>query len=263
MNDQFLERMDQELTGWSDPPARLRQALEGGEFQLYIQPIIDLEKKRFVMAEVLIRLREEEALMLPPGDFLPVFEEHRMMPDLDRWVIGEIARRLSRSAPVGFREFSINLSGQTLADPGMPGFVGKLLSELGVPARALCFEITESDVLSDLSTAAGFAAAVRRFGCEVALGGFGRRSTSFAPLKTLQVDYIKVDGAVTRNILRSELAVRKMQAIVRVAEAIKVGVIAEFVEEAEVLAKLRALRVGYAQGFGIARPAPIDAERAR
>lgn len=80
---------------------------------------------------------------------------------------------------------------------------------------------------------------------------------SFAPLKALQVDFLKVDGAITRNLLRGEVALRKMQAIVRVGEAIGFGVIAEFVEDAEIVERLRALGVGYAQGFGIARPAPL------
>ncbi len=255
--DRFLEQMGRELAGWSDPVARLRQALDQDELELYIQPIVSLAERRFVMAEVLVRLREEEALMLPPGEFLPVFEQYGMMPELDRWVIARIVRRLAHRPPGGFRRLSINVSGQTLADAAAPDFISRTLADSGVTSEALCFEIDESDALSDLETAARFAASVRRLGCKVALDGFGRRAASFAPLKTLQVDYLKVDGSITRNLLRGEVAMRKMQTILRVAETVGIGVIAEFVEEQDILAQLRVLGVPYAQGFGIARPAPI------
>lgn len=255
--NRFLEQMDQELAGWTDPATRLRRALEQNELELYLQPIVGLVEMQYVMAEVLVRLREEEAMMLPPGEFLPVFEEFGMMPDLDRWVIGRVAHGLARNALGGFRHLSINVSGQTLADEEMPPFVARTLEDFRVPGEALCFEIDESDVQSRLDPAAVFAARVRRLGCKVAIDGFGRRAASFAPLKRLHADYIKVDGSITRNLLRSETAVRKMQTIVRVGDAIGVGVIAEFVEETEILARLRALGVRYAQGFGIARPAPV------
>lgn len=256
--ERFLVEMGNELAGWDDPAARLKQALERDEFELYLQPIAALAEKRFVMAEVLVRLREEEALMLPPGDFLPVFEEHRMMPALDRWVISRTARRLADRPPRGFRHLSINVSGQSLADEAMPEFISRLLAQTAITADSLCFEIDETDVLVRLEHAAAFSAKVRRFGCRTAIDGFGRRSASFSPLKKLQVDYIKVDGSITRSLARSEAAVRRMQTIVRVGETIRTGVIAECVEDQDVLARLRGLRVGYAQGFGIARPAPMS-----
>ena len=257
--ERFLEEMGRELAGWADPAARLAQALERDEFELYLQPIVSLAERNFVMAEVLIRLREEEALMLPPGEFLPVFEQLGMMPALDRWVIARVAQRLGRRAPGGFRRLNINVAGQTLGDADFPVFLARTLADSGVAPEALCFEIDESDVLAQRDAAAGFAARVRRLGCKAAIDGFGRRAVSFAPLKTLHVDYLKVDGSITRNVARNEVALRRMQTIVRVGETIGIGVIAEFVEEPSVLARLQALGVGYAQGFGIARPAPMGA----
>ena len=98
--DQFLEKMSHELAGWSDPLARLREALERDELQLYCQPILSLGPKGgFTMAEVLVRLREEEAAMLPPGEFLPVFEHYGMMPELDRWIASEIAAKGNKNNP--------------------------------------------------------------------------------------------------------------------------------------------------------------------
>ena len=256
--DQFLDQMSRELIGWSDPLARLRQALDRDELQLYCQPILSLRPPGgFVMAEVLVRLREEEALMLPPGEFLPVFEHYGMMPELDRWVVSHVLRWLAGARPGGFRSFSINISVQTLSDLEFPGFVAAELRNLRLPPAALTFEIEESSVMARTGSAVEFAAAVKGEGCKVAIDGFGQRSVSFAPLKTLRVDFIKVDGSIVRNLLRSSVAEHKLKAVVRVGEIIGVGVIAECVEETDIFARLRALNVGYAQGFGIARPAPI------
>ena len=257
--DQFLDQMSQELAGWSDPFARLRQALDRDELQLYCQPILSLRPPGgFVMAEVLVRLREEEALMLPPGDFLPVFEHFGMMPELDRWVVSHVLRWLAGARPGGFRSFSVNISVQTIGDPEFPGFVAAELRSVRIPPAALTFEIEESSVLARVESASQFAAAVKGIGCKVAIDGFGQRSVSFAPLKSLRVDFVKVDGSIVRNLLRSSVAQQKLKAVVRVGDTIGVGVIAECVEENDILARLRALNVGYAQGFGIVRPAPID-----
>lgn len=257
-DDLFLEQMNHELAGWDDPLARLRQALAQDELQLYCQPILSLRPpSTFIMAEVLVRLREEEALLLPPGDFLPVFEHYKMMADLDRWVVSNVLRWLSNSPPGGFRCFSVNVSGQTLEDLEFPKFVATELLAMRVPPQALAFEVDEKDVLARPAAAAAFAQSVKRSGCAVLIDGFGHRSVSFAPLKTLRVDFVKVDGSIIRNVLRSEVARQKLKAVVRVGETIGVGVIAECVEDADVLAQLRAMQVGFAQGFGIARPAPI------
>jgi EAL domain-containing protein (putative c-di-GMP-specific phosphodiesterase class I) len=256
--DQFLDQMSRELTGWSDPFARLRQALDRDELQLYCQPILSLRAPGgFVMAEVLVRLREEEARMLPPGDFLPVFEHYGMMPELDRWVVSHVVRCVADAQPGGFRSLSINISVQTIGDPEFPGFVAAELRGMKVPPAALTFEIEESSVLARTESASQFAAALKSEGCKVAIDGFGQRSVSFTPLKTLRVDFVKVDGSIVRNLLRSSVAEHKLKAVVRVGETIGVGVIAECVEETDILARLKALNVGYAQGFGIARPAPI------
>src|SRR5438132_9661480 len=111
MDDPFLQRMDSELAGWTDPVRRLRDAIENDEFELYCQPILQFAgEERYPMAEVLVRLREEERALLPPGEFLPVFEHYRMMPQLDRWVVRHTIKRLAAGARV--QRFTVNLSGQ-------------------------------------------------------------------------------------------------------------------------------------------------------
>lgn len=257
--DRFLEQMNRELAGWSDPVPRLRQALEQDELQLYCQPILLLRPPGgFPMAEVLVRLREEEELMLPPGDFLPVFEHYKMMVELDRWVLRSVLRWLAKSPAGGIRRLSINVSAQTLEEGKFPRFIAAELLAARVPPQALTFEVDESDTLTRLDAAARFALAVKKSGCRVTIDGFGRRSVSFMALKKMRADFVKVDGAIVRALLRSEVARQKLKAVVRVGETIGVEVVAECVEQADILAKLRELRVGFAQGFGIARPAPID-----
>jgi EAL domain-containing protein (putative c-di-GMP-specific phosphodiesterase class I) len=261
VDDKFLERMDHELAGWSDPATRLRQALEKDEFTLYCQPIAALAAKsggaeRFPMAEVLVRMREEERALLPPGEFLPVFEHYGMMPQLDRWVLRHVVQHLAARPRVG--RLTINVSGQTLQDADFPRFAAGELRAARVAPSAVLFEIDESDVLARLESAVRFAAAVKAYGGGLLIDGFCRRSVSFAPLKSLRVDFLKVDGGVIRKLLSSAAAQAKLKAVVRVAEALQAGVVAECVEEQDVLVRLKALDVGYAQGFGVHQPQPLE-----
>jgi len=256
---EILDAMEREFSGWGDPAARLRQALAQDELTLYLQPIVALADMRMEWAELLVRLREEESLLLPPGEFLPVFEHFGMMAALDRWVLERGLGLLARGRLAGFRRASVNVSTQALLDESFPADVGRLLGGLGVPADAVIFEIDEGDLLVRLEAVAYAATRLRRLGCRIAIDGFGRRAVSFAPLKAVQVDFLKVDGSITRNLLRSEVALRKLQAILRVGQALGLAAVAEYVEEAEIVARLRALGVPYAQGFGLARPFPAEA----
>jgi EAL domain-containing protein (putative c-di-GMP-specific phosphodiesterase class I) len=255
---QFLDEVDQQLAGWADPIARLREALSQNELVLYCQAVLDIRgAPSFPMGEVLVRLREEEAALLPPGDFFPVFEHYRMLPDLDRWVVNHVVTRLAQGSRIP--RLIVNVSSQSLEDPGFAKFVANALGASAVPAASLIFEIDESDLLQRIEHAARFAAAVRAIGCAVSIDGFGARAVSFAPLKVLRADFLKVDGSIVRNVLRSSVALAKLQAIVRVGETIGLGVVAEFVEDQDVLTRLKALGVRYAQGFGIHEPRPLDA----
>jgi EAL domain-containing protein (putative c-di-GMP-specific phosphodiesterase class I) len=257
MDDKFFARMDSELTGWPDPVARLQQAIEKDEFTLYCQPILALGAGGgYPMGEVLIRLREEESALLPPGDFLPVFEHYRMMPRLDRWVVRNALKRLAAGSRIP--RLTVNVSGQALADGEFPAYVAAQLEAQKVAAGSLLFEIDESDALEHHEAAAAFAAAIRKLGCKVLVDGFGRRAVSFSVLKGISADFVKVDGSITRKVLANETARNKMNAVLRVSEAIGFGVVAECVEDQDVLTRLKALNVGFAQGFGIYQPHPIE-----
>ncbi|MBV8030026.1 MAG: EAL domain-containing protein [Betaproteobacteria bacterium] len=249
---------DPDLSGFGEnAAARLKEALEKDEFTLYCQPIAALDgPERFPLGEVLVRMREEEKAMLPPGEFLPVFEHFRMMPQLDRWVVRHLARRLAKGSRIPC--FTMNVSTQTLADAQFPPFVREELKAAGVAVDSLVFEIDEPDVLQNADLVARFVAAMKVVGAGVLIDGFGHKSVSFTPLRTVGAHFVKVDGSIVRKILTSELARTKLDAILRVAKSINLGVIAECVEEQEIFVRLKTLGVGYAQGFGIVQPQPID-----
>jgi EAL domain-containing protein (putative c-di-GMP-specific phosphodiesterase class I) len=256
---QFLETMDGQLAGWEHPAARLREALDYDHFRLFAQQVVALQPENaaqggIAMAEVLVRLREEEARMLPPGDFLPAFEHYRMMAELDRWVLRYALRHLEQGAG----KLSVNVSAQTIEEPGFAPFVAIQLRLASLDPGSLVIEIDESDVIDRRAAAERFAAEMKGIGCRLLIDGFARRSVSFEPLKALRVDYVKVDGTIVRNILRSPSAAAKLRAIVRVGEVTRVGVIAECVEDEAILANLKLLNVGYAQGFGVHKPAPLE-----
>lgn len=257
MDEQSLRHMDSNLTGWADPVARLRKAIEKNEFELYCQPIVALAGAAgYAMGEVLVRMREEERALLPPGEFLPVMEHYRMMPQLDRWVVRNAVKRLAAGSRIP--RLTVNLSSQTLEDEEFIRFVSAQLSHNGVPADMLAFEIDEHDILARPQAAQKFAASYHAAGGKILIDGFGRRSVSFAPIKALGVAFVKVDGSITRKLLSSEIARTKMGAILRVGEALGYSAVAECVEDQDILLRLKALGVGYAQGFGIYQPHPID-----
>jgi EAL domain-containing protein (putative c-di-GMP-specific phosphodiesterase class I) len=257
----FIQKMDGELLGWDQPAARLREALDKDHFRLYAQPVMRLDAgagapDEILMAEVLVRLREQEARMLPPGDFLPAFEHYGMMAELDRWVVRHALQRLGGGG--GVKKLSVNVSSQTLEEPGFAPFVAAQLRLASLAPGSLVIEIHENDALERGEAAARFAAEMKAVGCQLLLDGFARRSVSFDPLKALQVDYVKVDGTVTRKIMRSASTATKLKAVLRVGEGSGIGVIAECVEDDRILSALKLLKVPYAQGFGLRAPAPIE-----
>lgn len=254
--ERLLRQLDQEFMGWHDPAKRLMQTLQQDELVLYAQPILALhEPETFSMAEVLVRLREDEEVLLPPGGFLPLFEHFRLAPKLDRWVARQAVARLAQFPRVPC--LTINISTQTLADPE---FVPELAAELArskVASASLVLEIREHDALEHAAAVGGFAASARAIGCRLTVDGFGHRSVSLAPLKTIRPDFVKVDGVIIRSLHSSLTSRNKLNAIVRIAKVIGAGVIGGWVEKNENLALLRTSGAQYAQGFLIQIPAPI------
>jgi EAL domain-containing protein (putative c-di-GMP-specific phosphodiesterase class I) len=249
--------MNQETAHWTDPVAYLRRALAQDQFTLYCQPIAALSGiVVYPMAEVLVRLREEEKALLPPGEFLPILEHYGMMPELDRWVLREVLGRLSAGPEIP--RFCVNVSRQTIADPKFPDFFADQLASSRVPADCVVFEIEEADAAAMPSSVRRLCATVGSLGAGVLIDGYGRGEDPVAMLKLPCVQYVKLHDSVTRNIATDEAAVAKINALLALTSARGIAVIAECVECEEVLARLRALKVRYAQGFGICVPQAID-----
>ncbi len=249
--------MDQASAGADDPIARLRHALKSDEFLLFCQPVLSLDgQEGYAIGEVLVRMREEEATSLPPGEFLHLFEHYELMPQLDRWVVRSVIQHLSQGSRIP--RICMNISRQTLNDAAFPQFVADELIRKGVGASGLLFGIEESDVLALPEAAARFASAVRSAGSCVLVDGFGRTAASLMVLKNLRVDFVKLSGHVVRGLLTSDVARRQVEIILRLGSSIGFGVIAADVEDQDVLATLKALGVGYAQGFGIQAPRAIS-----
>jgi EAL domain-containing protein (putative c-di-GMP-specific phosphodiesterase class I) len=257
VDENILQHAESELAGWSNPAGRLREAIDKDEFALYCQPIHALSGDApYPLAEILVRMREEEQALLPPGEFLPVLEHFRMMPLLDRWVVRNVLQHIARGSRIPC--FTVNVSSQSLEDAQFMRFVDVELAAHDVSPDALAFEIDESDTLARESATGSFAAAYRALGGRVLIDGFGRRSVSFRALKEIKPYFVKVDGSITRKLLVSEVARAKLGAVLRVGETLGYTAIAECVEEQDVLARLKAMGVGYAQGFGIYQPQPIE-----
>lgn len=259
------DAMAEQLTDWEDEDdgARLLAALERDEFALYCQPIVPVaDRNRPACHEVLIRLREEEQKLLPPGSFLPTAERYGLLPDIDRWVTRHLLAWLQRRAALDPAWqptlFSVNLAGATLADTGFPDFVQEATRQRGIDPAMLCFEVFEVDMLHDRARAARASAALRAIGCRTALVGFGRNRVSFDLLKAVPVDFVKIDSSIVLAFQRDPVALAKLKAITRVCRTLGIRTIAEFVESEEIWKGLQDLGVDYAQGFGIGAPRPLD-----
>lgn len=240
-----------------DPVEHIRGVLERNELTLFCQPILALAGPGgYPLAEVLVRMVEEESSLLPPGDFIPIFEHYRMMPAMDRWVVSAVVRRLAQGSRVP--QFSINLSGQTLEDPEFPGFVAGELIRSRVRGTSLAFELHMRDVITRPAACDAFASSVKTIGCGLVIDALGAEAVAVAPLKILRPDYIKLDGSLTRKILTDESAVTRLKAILTVCTSLGIRTIAESVEEQDVLLRLKAFGIQFAQGFGIYAPHPID-----
>jgi len=265
----YLHAIARELTGWDDPKGKLKAALAQDRFLLVEQRIMPLAPGRPDpdCVEVLLRLQEEEDHLLPPGGFLPEAERLGMMEELDRWVVRRlITQRLEQrgagaDAPAALS--CVNLSAAAVRSAGFARFVQAQLEQRRFDGRALCFEIAEHDVITLREELRRLIAMLKPFGCRFSVDGFGSAKGSFAALAGLAFDFLKVDGVIVQNMLRDPAARARAAAINVACHRIGVRTIAEFVESDATLAELRRIGVDYAQGFGIGRPAPLAAPRAR
>lgn len=244
--------------------ARIQKALDEDRFALFSQwiaPIRGRDDGRHL--EVLIRMVDEVGTLIPPGAFIPAAERFNLMPAIDRWVVGYVLRLIDEHRQMlmekGVR-FSVNLSGATVTDDGSLDFIAGQLDRLKIPRGMICFEITETAAISNLSSANYFIRTLKQVGCRFSLDDFGSGLSSFAYLKNLPVDYLKIDGAFIKDLADDPIDRAMVEAINQIGHVMKLETIAEFVESKEILSKLHEIGVDYAQGFGIAPPTRLVAE---
>ena len=239
----------------------LQSALLEQRFILYAQQIRPLQEEasghRY---EVLIRMCDRDGTLVSPAKFLTAAERYQMMSALDRWVINATLEHLGNAEntlEITLSTFCINVSAQSLADDDFASHVESRIRECGVSPDALCFEITETAVVRNLSRAQHFISRLRRLGCRFALDDFGTGYSSFAYLKSLPVQYVKLDGVFVRDLLENRLSEAIISAATQIAKVMGAATVAEHVEHELVLGKLKALGVDYAQGFIIGEPRPL------
>ena len=255
----YLESLVSALTGWHDPVGRLSEAFSNDEFLLYGQSIAPINEQRNLPwgLEILIRLREEEANMAPPGAFLPICEHLGMMPKLDRWVIDRVADWCREHNGVPNLVLHVNLSSATLESDDFADFVDRRLRFGGVAPSHVCFEVACNDIVRGSPEMLASVRSLLTAGCGVAATGFGRDSASFKALRMVSASVVKIDGSVVRGVAHDPVAQAKIASIQRVCGGAGILTVAEFVEEPEQVAKLKAIGVDFAQGYGIARPEPL------
>lgn len=245
---------------------RIQQGLEQERFCLYAQEIVALAEDvpSGTHLEVLVRLRDEGGRLVQPGSFLPPAERYGMMPAIDRWVLRKtfatLAARLADPALSGIETCAINLSGATLSDEGFIDYVRGEFVRWGVPPRMICFEVTETGAIANLAVARRFITGLQALGCRFSLDDFGTGMSSFAYLKHLPVDYLKIDGGFVRDMMDSRIDRAMVEMIAHMGQVAGKRTVAEFVENEETIRLLREIGIDYAQGFAIAAPRPFLAD---
>tara|TARA_Y100000780_G_scaffold130261_1_gene117233 strand:+ start:3439 stop:6828 length:3390 start_codon:yes stop_codon:yes gene_type:complete len=241
---------------------RLRQALDADLLRLYVQPIYPIsELDRQPGFEVLVRMLGEDERVIPPGAFMPAAERYDLASAIDRWVVGNFLAWLGdynrrRSGPLG--NYSINLSAASMGEESFLTFVLDALERHRVPAGHICFEITETSAIANLGKAIEFMRRLKDIGCQFALDDFGSGLSSFAYLKSLPVDYLKIDGVFVKDIATDPIARAMVASINTIGHEMGLQTVAEFVESETILEQLRELGVDYAQGFHLGHPQPLS-----
>ena len=257
-DDEVLAKRHGEMQ-WA---ASLPRALDEGRFQLYFQPIVPLagHKSEADHYELLVRMQDEAGNIVLPGVFLPAAERYNLSGWLDRWVISTAFHWFANQPANLERLFlcAINISGLSLGDEDFLAFVKAQFNKCGIPPEKICFEITETVAIANLTDATIFIQSLKELGCRFALDDFGSGLSSFAYLKSLPVDYLKIDGIFVKDILDDPMDFAMVKSINEIGQVMGKQTIAEFVENEAILEKLQEIGVDYAQGYGIGRPEPLE-----
>ncbi len=241
--------------------SRINIGIEENHFQLYRQKIQSLQGKESIPHyEILLRLKDKAGEILSPDHFIPAAERYNLMAKLDRWVILNTLEKLGQikeNQPQHFFSCSINLSGQSFCEEGFSCFIIEQIEKAGIPPRCLCFEITETAAVSNLTQAMEFIEKLKFIGCQFSLDDFGSGMSSFTYLKNLPVDYLKIDGYFVKTMLENEIDKAMVSSIHQIGSVMGLKTIAEFVENEQIEEALKIMGVDYGQGYGIGKPEPF------
>ena len=234
--------------------SRIHLALENKQFALFIQRMESLTEGAELHSELLIRLQGIDGNFYPPGYFLPAAERYHLMPKIDRWVVNEALSIIARKGANFPYVCAINLSGQTLSEEGFLEYVIEKIKQHKVDTKRICFEITETSVIANLNKAKQFMQSLREIGCRFSLDDFGSGLSSFAYLKNLSVDFLKIDGMFVKAIVNNKIDRAMVESINNVGHVMGLHTIAEFAENDQIINILKEIGVDYAQGYAVAKP---------
>ena len=242
--------------------ARISRALDEKRLTVFQQPIVPIsnetENEEWPHYELLVRLTDRFGQIILPKYFIAAAERYNLMPRIDKWMVGEVLSRFVWRRDLGPDlapyTLSLNLSGTSLSDESFMSFLEAELDRFPIEPGALCFEVTETATISNIAEVAEFMHRLKSRGCLFSLDDFGSGLSSFAYLKELPVDLIKIDGDFVGDILKSPADAAVVDAISRVGKAMSIRTVAERVDSLELLEALRELGVDYAQGYHFAKP---------
>ncbi len=239
---------------------RLQKALKDDHFQLLVQAVADTQTKHIEHYEFLLRLCRSDGSVVTPMQFIQAAERYDLMKDIDRWVIRAATQEIAKhhAALGGHCSYSINLSGQSAADASLLPFIEECIAHADIPASCIWFEITETAAITHFQVAVELFQQLRAMGSKVALDDFGSGLSSFGYLKNLPVDVIKIDGQFVKNLEHDSIDREMVAAIHRVAQAMGIVSVAEFVESEKSLNQLADIGVDLAQGYHIAHPCSLQ-----
>jgi diguanylate cyclase (GGDEF)-like protein/PAS domain S-box-containing protein len=238
---------------------RINEALEQNRFILYAQTIEPLGEKTGIHCELLLRMLDDDGSIIPPNAFLPAAERYGLIREVDAWVVNA-ALQLLASHPEFLQQVhlvSINLAGPSVDSTDFLDSVVASITALGIDASKICFEITETAAISNLNAAKIFISKLRSLGCQFALDDFGSGLSSFRYLKTLPVDYLKIDGMFVKDMIDDPIDYAMVKSINEIGHVMEMQTIAEFVESDAIKRKLIEIGVDCAQGYGIGKPEPF------
>lgn len=253
---------DKELTYQRNAPKwamRIAQAIEENELLLYYQPIRGLgaSSKRQRM-EILLRIQEPCGRILAPAQFIAAAERFKLMPEIDKEVIRKAFLWLSLNSQLWPDHcISINLSGNSLGAEGMVEYIAKQQQIFDIPSQCVCFEITETTAIQNRHRGMEMLRQLRKLGFSFALDDFGSGFASYGYLRELPVDYVKIDGCFVKNLAVNAKDYAIVKSIQDVCRVMGIETVAEFVENQEIIDRLQAIGINYAQGYAIGRPQPL------